>query len=122
MSHFKVLVIEDDREISDMLAEVLQDEGYDVSVAPNGQEALTLLETIRIPNLIFLDFNMPVMNGGEFFVRLRAQTAWENIPVIVTSSERTSELRAIFKETQQIIAKPYSLDDVIAAADKVRKG
>lgn len=122
MANFKVLVIEDDREISDMLSEVLQDEGYEVAVAPNGKEALSLLESIAIPDLIFLDFNMPVMNGGEFFGLLRAQPAWEKIPVIVTSSERTSELRAIFKETQHIIAKPYTLDDVVSAAQRIRKG
>ena len=60
-----VLVVEDDQDLRDMLADVLTDEGFDVRTAAHGELALAMLEQWR-PHVILLDLNMPVMDGWTF--------------------------------------------------------
>src|SRR4051794_16166586 len=86
-----VLVVDDDRPIRDTLREILQDEGYIVSTAGNGAEALEILKHRR-PRVILLDLNMPTMNGGEFRLVQRFDPALRRIPTVVfTAADRMSE-------------------------------
>ncbi|HET6343273.1 MAG TPA: response regulator, partial [Myxococcota bacterium] len=62
-----ILLVENDRDIQETLRELLTEEGYDVAMANNGQEALTYLRTAsRRPDAILLDLMMPVMDGLQF--------------------------------------------------------
>ena len=68
---FKVAIIEDDADIQTMYKFKLEKEGFTVAAAPNGLLGLELVERFK-PDLILLDLMMPVMNGAEMLVRLRA--------------------------------------------------
>lgn len=82
-----VLLVDDDYDIRTVLSEVLEQEGFVVGVATNGQEAIAYLENNPGPSLILLDLMMPVMNGFEFRDFQMANTAWAKIPVIVMSAD-----------------------------------
>lgn len=108
----RVLVIDDEPQVRATLHEALVFEGYDVTEASNGAEALAMLGDLH-PAAIVLDLWMPVMDGWAF---RRAQLASHpGIPVIVLSaldagSQRVDELRA-----DALLAKPFDLDVLYAA-------
>lgn len=87
MAH--ILIVEDDDSVREMLAELLQDEGYAIAEAGNGQEALDYLRTCAVlPLLILLDLSMPFMNGWEFRAIQRDDSQLSPIPVVVLSAHR----------------------------------
>jgi two-component system response regulator MprA len=112
----RVLVVDDEPQVRATVREALALEGYDVTEASNGAEALALLQTAQ-PEAIVLDLWMPVMDGWAF---RRAQLASHpQIPVIVVSaldlsSERVEELRA-----SAIIGKPFDLETLYGAVEDV---
>ena len=112
----RVLVVDDEPQVRATVIEALELEGYAVTEATNGQEALALLASSD-PEVIVLDLWMPVMDGWAF---RRAQlTSHPHIPVIVLSaldlsSERLLELRA-----NALIGKPFDLDVLYGAVHDV---
>jgi CheY-like chemotaxis protein len=81
-----VLVVEDDPDIRETLSEVLSAEGYDVTAAANGREALDKLGVMHRPCMILLDLMMPVMNGWEFLRAIEQSADLSSIPVTVVSA------------------------------------
>ena len=84
----KILVVEDDDDIRDSLRELLEDEGYSIETAANGQQALARLQGPALPHVILLDLTMPVMDGWQFQRELRRVAAYSQIPVIVISASK----------------------------------
>jgi DNA-binding response OmpR family regulator len=87
----RVLLVEDDVALAQMYRVKLERDGYTVSVAGDGEEALGLLE-VELPDLIFLDVRLPVMDGLTFLERLRASGRTQNIPVVIVSNYSEEEL------------------------------
>jgi CheY-like chemotaxis protein len=80
-----ILLVDDEFSIVEALAEVLQCEGYSVRTAPNGQRALE--ELARAPaSLILLDYMMPLMDGLQALQKIRAEPAWQKIPVVLMTA------------------------------------
>lgn len=106
----RVLIIEDDSEIRESLAQVLEVEGFDVSCASDGREGL--LEARREhPDLILLDLMMPNMDGWEFRAEQKRDASIADIPVVVVSAfGRRPEIDAA-----AYIPKPCTIDDVLEA-------
>jgi CheY-like chemotaxis protein len=106
----RVLIVEDDRDIRESLALVLEGEGYDVACASDGREGL--LEARRDhPDLILLDLMMPNMDGWQFRDEQKRDAAIRDIPVVVVSAfGRRPEIDAA-----AYIPKPCTLDDVLDA-------
>jgi CheY-like chemotaxis protein len=108
----EVLVVEDDYAIRETLRDLLQDEGYPVLSASNGQEALTLLEHCS-PRLILLDLMMPVMDGREFRLAQRSDPALARIPVVVISADHSLEHKVEGLAVDGWLAKPFDLDALL---------
>jgi CheY-like chemotaxis protein len=112
----KILVVEDDQAIREVLTEVLRFEGFEAFGAANGREALNLLEAEDVPSLIILDLMMPVMNGWEFLDHIHQTPRLATIPVIVASAGLSRpngpEIEVDF------MRKPIDLDEFI---ERVRK-
>ena len=88
-----VLLVEDDIDAREIMARTLEQGGWTVSVAGNGQEALGIMSGLQ-PRLILLDLMMPVMDGFGFLAELRARPEWQQIPVIViTAKDLTADDR-----------------------------
>jgi CheY-like chemotaxis protein len=111
MSQKKILVIEDDANIRDVLKLALEFEGYEVVSAKNGKEGLDLLEETD-PGLILLDLMMPVMNGWEFVDHLKEKNLFEKYPVVVVSaySERAKSI-----DCRDFVLKPLELEDLLSS-------
>ena len=106
----RVLVIEDDTDIREAVVEYLQDEGYDVTSAENGADALRRLGEGPLPGVVLLDATMPVLDGAGTLACLRANPAWANIPVVMSSADaRMHELDA-----DRHLMKPFSVSDLVA--------
>ena len=85
MTNKKILIVEDDQDFQDIYALYLQGESFEVIEAKNGAEAIEILKK-EIPDLIILDLIMPVMDGEEFYEKLRSEEKWRSIPVIIASA------------------------------------
>src|SRR5215471_6803603 len=81
-----VLIVEDNAEIRESLSDALEDEGYTVVTATNGQEGLDRLRKMESPCLILVDLLMPVMNGSEFISALRATDVLTTLPVVIVTA------------------------------------
>jgi two-component system, sensor histidine kinase and response regulator len=105
-----VLVVEDDDDIRESVAEVLKDDGFRVTTARNGSEAIESLRTHE-PCVVLVDLMMPVMTGWELVSRMRADDSLARVPVVVTSaaSERSPP------GVDRVLAKPIDLDALIRA-------
>jgi CheY-like chemotaxis protein/nitrogen-specific signal transduction histidine kinase len=82
----RVLVVEDEAHIRELMTRVLEKEGWSVSTAENGRVALERVGE-ALPELIFLDLMMPVMDGFEFLREFRSVEEWRGIPVIVVTAK-----------------------------------
>jgi CheY-like chemotaxis protein len=107
----RILVIDDDASIRDMVALLLEDEGYQVSTASDGQEALALLAQTP-PDLILLDMKMARMDGWQFTERYRQLDAAQ-APVVVMTAAQNAEARATKVAADGFIAKPFDLDALL---------
>ena len=114
----RVLVVEDEDTIGQVVADALSDEGYEVRRARNGREALELLRG-WLPRLILLDLMMPVMDGWAFRAAQR-QLVGEaaDVPVIVLSGAREARARADELGAVEALSKPFDLGQVIAAVGR----
>ena len=116
----RILVVEDDEAIRGLVSEVLRDDGYDVSEASNGIEALEAVSARR-PDLIVLDLMMPVMDGWTFVEECRRSRRCEQVPIVVTSAAhdlpRTAErLRSLGVRT--CLSKPFDVDGLLALVQR----
>ncbi len=105
-----VLVVDDEVDIRQALAEVLSSEGYDVVAAGDGQEALDKARALH-PRLVLLDLMMPRMNGWEFRRAQKVDPDVARIPVVVISAfSPQGDLDA-----EGYIEKPFDVDQLVSA-------
>jgi CheY-like chemotaxis protein len=110
----RILVVEDDQYIRDSLAELLQDEGYAVDVAKDGQEGLDYLQREDAPDLILLDLMMPIKDGFQFRAEQRQDPRLAKIPVVIFSADTgVNQPNAQF-EGAAILKKPVDLDALLS--------
>ncbi len=102
----EILVIDDDPEIRQIVAEALGDEGYNVAAAENGQQAFELLSQ-RPRCLLLLDLMMPVMDGFTFLAKLPELDPEGVVPVVVITAAPPA--RSLPRATK-LLSKPFSLD------------
>lgn len=105
-----ILIVEDDLDIREALAEALGFEGYEVFLAENGQEALDVLRGGPLPDVILLDLLMPVMSGWQFRQVQLADPALAGIPVIVVSASAPGDA-----QPNRYLPKPFSIEDLLSA-------
>lgn len=116
----KILVVDDEKDIVEMIAFNLQRNGYDVITAHKGDDALDLAER-QIPDLIILDLMMPGLDGTEVTRRLKADPRTKNIPLIMLTakSEETDVVVGLTLGADDYIAKPFSMKILLARLNTV---
>jgi CheY-like chemotaxis protein len=111
-----ILLIDDDSDDRDIFYEALETLEYQpvFHTAPDGKEAFVLLPEIVLPDIIFLDINMPIMNGWECLKRLKEDERYRNIPVIMYST--SSYLEDVRKSEQLgalcFFSKPHDFEEL----------
>ena len=115
MGSVGVLVVEDDADIRSALGDILADEGYAVSSAADGREALALLRAGFSPQVILLDLMMPVMAGPDFRAAQLADPSLSGIPVILITAE--GHLREVSQalRAEASFSKPFDLSRLLRA-------
>jgi CheY-like chemotaxis protein len=115
VAHCPVLVVEDDADLREMIAQLLALEGYQTMTVANGREALAYLRNLHngdAPDLILLDLMMPEMDGWEFRRHQQADPKLANVPVIVLTAldqNRTGDV-----EAAAFLKKPLDFDRLLA--------
>src|SRR5438445_3076892 len=102
VARLRILIIEDERDLVDVLVYNLQREGYETVVAHDGQEGLRKAQTL-LPDMILLDLMLPVLNGLDVCRELRAGERTRHIPIVM--------LTAKAEETDQVIGFSLGADD-----------
>jgi two-component system OmpR family response regulator len=105
----RVLVVEDETQVRELVIDVLEDAGFTAVGAENGAHALELLPNVE-PDLITLDLRMPVMGGAEFLRRIRE--AGLSTPVLVLSAYGAHEAATAIGGTAAL-PKPFDIDELI---------
>jgi CheY-like chemotaxis protein len=117
-----VLVVEDDPDIREVLQEMLDAGGHQVLTAPNGREALAVLDRVNSPCLVLLDLMMPVMSGFAFLEELHRRPDRDRVSVLLISANAQVEQLARGKGVVGFVRKPFDLDDVLALVDSHSRG
>ena len=111
----QALVVDDSRAMRAILTRLLDGLGFDVAQAGDGQEALEVLAGGVRPEVILVDWNMPVMDGLTFIKQCRAHDEYRDIVLmmVTTESEQAQIVRALAAGAHEYVIKPFT-EDVIA--------
>jgi CheY-like chemotaxis protein len=109
-----ILVVDDDQAIREAIAALLRDQGYGVSIAVNGEQALKVCRSRPTPRLILLDLRMPVMDGIEFTRQKDQDPTLSHVPVCVITAFR--DATSIPRSAAVVLAKPLGSADLIMVA------
>lgn len=115
-----VLVVDDDPDILQTLALCLSSEGYRVTTASNGQEALDLLDQEQ-PACVLLDLMMPVMDGWQFVSELERRGSRKS-PLLILSADRAVQGHATRLRAEAFLAKPFDLDELLGKVQQLTGG
>ena len=116
----ELLLVDDDDELRELLAETLQQCGFSVATAANGQEALDRLRSAALPAAVLLDLNMPTMNGWQFCAAKNADDALRALPVIVMSAAAKKDPASpYFLDVDEVVPKPIEIDELLSALDRL---
>jgi DNA-binding response OmpR family regulator len=115
----KILVVDDETHVITSLTFVLTKEGYDVSSAENGEDALTKIQQLK-PGLVFLDVMMPKKNGYEVCQEVKKDPSLRNIYIIMLTAkgQETDREKGLSAGADEFISKPFS---PVGVVEKVKK-
>jgi len=110
----RILIVDDDREITDLTVVILRDGGYTVSTAMNGREGIAIARAEK-PDLILLDINMPGIDGWEALKLLKLDETTRHIPVAMFSVryDLREKTEALKRSADDYIVKPFSYDEIL---------
>lgn len=107
----RLLVVDDDVELCESVADALNDAGYETVTAGDGLRAMRLSRDAQTPSLILLDLMMPDMNGWEFREQQLRDGRTKDIPVVIMTASR--DLRRHPVQADAFLFKPFTLDDLL---------
>lgn len=122
MAKLKVLVIEDDRSLSDVLAYNLKQAGYEVLTASDGQDGL-LKAQLKLPDIVILDLMLPVIDGLDVCRRLRAGAATREMLIVMLTAkaEESDELVGFSLGADDYVTKPFSVKVLLERIKALRR-
>jgi two-component system response regulator VicR len=121
MAKAKILCIEDDLQMIELVKLILQTRGYEVVGAEGGQRGLDLMR-IEKPDLILLDLVMPEPDGGDVFHQMKEDAELRDIPVIVVTAKATSVDKVLWLNVAKVddyITKPFGPSNLLASVERV---
>jgi CheY-like chemotaxis protein len=114
----RVLVVDDEQGFREGLADLLQMEGYEVSMARNAVEAVTLLPEFR-PDVMVLDLRMPLLDGESFLRGMRGLPASRHVPVVLISGKEGLAEIAQRCGAAGFLAKPFEAPELLTLLQRV---
>ncbi len=119
----RILVVEDDGAVLELLEETFELDGLEVSTASSGDQALRKLEAGPLPDMVVLDMNMPGIHGTEVLRRMKSDPRWADIPVAAISGSERAEFR-LAAEPDAFLSKPFDMEaltDTLARLHRARE-
>jgi len=120
----RILCIEDEPDMIDLIRIILQRRGYEIQGAAGGQEGIRKVRE-WLPDLVLLDLMMPDMDGWEVYQQMKAEEKTRNIPVIVVTAKAQNIDKVLglhIAKVDDYVAKPFSPSELLASVEKVFKG
>lgn len=120
-THVRVIYIEDEYEMIDLVRLILGRKGYEVIGAIGGREGLAAVKK-ELPDLVLLDLMMPDMDGWEVYQQLKADKATRDVPVIVVTAKAQSIDKVLglhIAKVDDYISKPFSPQELIDSVERV---
>jgi DNA-binding response OmpR family regulator len=121
MATARILCIEDEKEIIDLIRLILNRKGYEVIGASGGEEGLAKARALR-PDVVLLDLMMPDMDGWEVFHRMRSDEALTDIPVVVVTARAQPIDRVLGLHVARVddyVSKPFTPQDLLESVERV---
>ncbi len=115
----RALIVDDSRAIRRIIGDIMKELGYAISEAGNGLEALERLREIGTPDIVLIDWNMPVMNGLDLIRAIRANPEYSDLPLMMVTTETEMERMAMafMAGVNEYVMKPF---DKAAILDKLQ--
>ncbi len=117
----KILCIEDEQEMIDLIRLILSRRGFEIQGANGGKEGLEMIRKSH-PDLVLLDLMMPEMDGWEVYQQMKSDEATKGIPVIVVTAKAQSIDKVLglhIAKVDDYITKPFSPQELLASVDNV---
>ncbi|HYI24969.1 MAG TPA: response regulator, partial [Thermomicrobiales bacterium] len=108
----RILVVEDQQDVAELIQVVLRGEGHTVAIARDGAQGL-MLSRDWDPDLILMDIMLPGVDGGTLISRLRKEPETSNLPIIAMSASRTLRDRSEELEADALLSKPFDVDALL---------
>jgi len=117
------LVVEDDKNIAYLLQFILTREGFEVSSAVDGREALAMIDSLPAPSLALLDIMLPYMDGFQLITHIRAKPVWQEVPILVLTSRAQERdlVRALDAGANDYLVKPFQPGELLARTRRLVK-
>ena len=116
-THRTILLVEDDPDIRDGIADILRGAGRTVVEAEDGQDALDKLEQVDRPCLVLLDLRMPRVDGFEFLRRLNEHPYAPDFPVLVMSAHASVDAAQRYPGVLGTLRKPFHVESLLSWVD-----
>ncbi len=108
----RILVVEDQQDVAELIQVVLRGEGHTVAIAKDGAQGL-MLSRDWDPDLILMDIMLPGVDGGTLIARLRQEPETASLPIIAMSASRTLRDRSEELEADALLSKPFDVDALL---------
>lgn len=121
MSGEKILCIEDEPQMIDLIRLILENRGYQVLGAEGGQRGLEMMRAEQ-PDLLLLDLMMPEMDGGDVFHHMKEEVELRNIPVIVVTAKAAPIDKVLWINVAKVddyVTKPFGPSELADSVEKV---
>ena len=108
----RILIVEDQADVAQLIDVVLKGEGYTVAIAKDGAQGLMLARDWK-PDLILMDIMLPGVDGGALIARLRQEPETAELPIIAMSASRTLRDRTAELQADALLSKPFDVDALL---------
>lgn len=119
----RVLLVEDEPQIREILEFYLGGEGFEVECMADGESARSLVFTAPPPDVVLLDIMLPYTSGLEVLEAIRASAAWKDVPVLMLTAREAEEdvVKAFDLGADDYVTKPFPLDELVARINRLLK-
>ena len=117
----KILCIEDEPQMIDLIKLILENKGYEVIGAEGGEQGLELMRSEK-PDLILLDLMMPEMDGGDVFHHMKEEVDLRDLPVIVVTAKAAPIDKVLWMnvaKVQDYVTKPFGPGELVESVERV---
>jgi CheY-like chemotaxis protein len=115
-----ILVVEDEPDTAELVKLILQEKGYQVVHAADGQDALDKIASMPPPSLVLLDIQLPLVDGITILEMIRATPDWQDVPVVLLTAvvDPLCIRQAVSIKVQDYVLKPFTRDDLLRSVER----